>query len=244
MGKATKNGRVLHVIVPWKESARFPGKNNILYGKTAAYIKEFSGSWPEACGAVEMRKVLLVGAEGSVPKDLPPASDMRDGASTVVIGMGAGWSQHDVIREYLRRAGAAKDDFVVLLQVTQPVRRDSLVNIALRALALKPGRDLVTSYVLWEDDRWRTLHGKDVEGAQQHEFSPCMLYDGAVYAWRAGKVAALSDLPKDGVRFVYNYTGPVVDIDYEWQLEGVNTIIEKLGKPIEYNETATDADKR
>lgn len=214
----------LHVIVPWKESSRFPGKNLLLYGSTASHVMENVASWAGAVRAGSVAVVLLVGRNGDAPK-VPSASCLCDGAVSHIVDMEPGWEQLDVVNKYLADVGADPMDIVAVLQCTQPVRRDMLVYDALLTMYSSEGRkDLVTSFVEWEDDRWRTIRGNGLEGRQEREYRPCMYYDGAVSVWRAGNVRHISKFSPDRVAWVYNYTGPVVDIDYAWQLDGLASL--------------------
>lgn len=188
---------MIHVLITSKESRRFPGKNGSLWEYTAAWLAA------ECMSSAEPVRVWFAGA---VP----------EGAKVP-----AGWRVLDVHAADHHELQQAMEDAVlaecgrdgapvfVLAQLTQPLRRRGLladVVYVCRAFGA------AGTYCVGRLDEWRVVScrgwGKPRDGV-------CRLMDGALFAWRPGR---LEDSWRPGVPYtrrgmVANYRGPVVDVD-------------------------------
>lgn len=128
-------------------------------------------------------------------------------------------NDHQKALEYLQKRSDV--DLHVHCQLTQPKRRVGLLRDAIETLLMTKA-DVVSSYVTWSNDySWREI----VKTPKGHMFcydkpknEQKSFYDGAIYV--AKDLTKLWDYNAKW-DFIWNYSGPVVDIDYKAQLEGI-----------------------
>lgn len=183
---------MIHVLITVKPSTRCPGKNAELARYTVPWLAN------ELLHTPEEVRVYTVGVRTELPDDLPQSWQHIECAT--------GTHRGDV--EYAEaQILPAAWDVLLLVQVTQPLRRRKLLaDVA--AMARRCGCAVTACKVRQGD--WRTL---TTRGSWADRKGPYALHhDGALYGWLPGKAALIFE-PAAEHGVVINYDGPVVDID-------------------------------
>ena len=119
-----------------------------------------------------------------------------------------------LISTALDKIQPAKDEPIVLLQLTQPLRSLTLIEDALQVYHQCPNQ-AVMSYV-YGNEAWRVL---DASGNYQSDLRPAgellKIHDGAIYVFNVMTYPALWD--KSQKSSVLNAVPYLVDIDYQAQ---------------------------
>lgn len=132
---------------------------------------------------------------------------------------------HQKALECLQKSSDA--DLHVHCQLTQPKRRRKLLVDSVNTFLMSEP-DVVATYVSWRNDySWREIRkygdkfmfDKNIRSSDRKSF-----YDGALYVAKDLTNIFNTDLRWD---WVYNYTGPVVDVDYREDIENNLGRIEK-----------------
>lgn len=207
----------LYIIVPWKDSVRFPGKNDMLWRYTEEYIRSEIPLMASELGFKKSDIHVHILTRGSCRV---PVFDCKVPFS-VIEAPDTGKCLYDDMSHWRTVTSDAvnPDCAYAMLQVTQPVRRKGMLVDAVNMLS-STDIELVRSYCKCEDDRWRVImsDGKPFDFGwaythHTHGKGPVEMYDGALYAAAGGCIKWLTnEYVRDG--WVYNYTGPVLDIDY------------------------------
>lgn len=194
--------KLLISIPNTKKSERFPGKNKLLAHHTVDWLNE------------EL-------------KNLPPEWEVK------VVELVSPWTEeyispyqkfdvpyeneHYKSLEYLQKH--VEVDLHIHLQVTQPKRRCGLLKDAIETLIMTKA-DVVSSYVSWRNDlSWRELKrngerimfDKELRSDEHKTF-----YDGSIYVAKDLSKIFDTDATWD---WVFNYSGPVCDIDYREEIQ-------------------------
>lgn len=195
---------MIFVLIPSKPSKRFPGKNKILFPWTFYWLARELKTPPQA----ERVVVATVGVRAEFPDVLPV--DWRHFECATGTHRGDIEFACDCLREQF---GRSKDDVFVMLQITQPKRRAGLLWEAIDK-ARKCGS--VISACETEDQAWRRILdcGNDMAVLSgMPNTQPCLIHDGAIYAWTHGSLAQTFDkVAPHGV--VVNYRGAICDVDF------------------------------
>lgn len=208
----------IHIIIPVKQSHRYPGKNRALYGFTLQWL------YQELLDNPELQYTLTIVGD---PKEVPY---LPENANILVTDCK---SQYYDILTAARQYNEA--DIFVHLQLTQPVRQRGLLKKAIQAY-LDTHIPVISATMMY-DESWRVLnkHGnwkgncKDYDKKVAH-------YDGAIYVWQpdnlknvfnkdAQHIVIIQDLPwlidvdyKDDVPVnIFDKVNETSIIDREWQ---------------------------
>lgn len=187
---------MVNLIIPCKNSQRFPHKNAELVHYTIRWLREAVN----LCDKTEDVRLIVVGQEDEIQEvfhDCPlpyevvltPAVNMQDDLTLV--------------------ADTFEAEVNVLLQLTQPVREASLLKRALDQFR-KNGKTIISATRV-RDDRWRAV---DINGVWYPKTDGTILmHDGCIYLWRQGKTHEIFErtCPHDVV--ISSETLPVIDID-------------------------------
>ena len=194
---------MIDVFVTAKESERFPGKNGLLWRFTEAWLAAEAGA---------AREGVRVWFAGDVPDGvrLPRwwrALDLRAADHHAL--------QQEMEREVLRRRSCEMPVFV-LAQLTQPLRRRGLLE---EVAAAARGFGAAATYCAGRLDGWRRV---SADGWGEHADERGLLMDGALFAWRPGRMndSWRARVPWSRRGLVCNYAGPVVDVDERGDLPG------------------------
>lgn len=171
------NKTKVKILIPnSKESVRLPNKNRMLRRYTLQWIdeelKSLSNEYEVQVIELRNSKVAVDTSEDSklnykiTPLLCPDevSEEMRD-----LIG----WAEKRL-----------ESSVIVLLQLTQPMRRKGLLNDAIKAIMLNDGY-LVTSYVKEPyKEAWRVIRADNWAENERGSKEPHLkLYDGAIYVW-------------------------------------------------------------
>lgn len=190
---------MIHVLITVKPSTRLPGKNARLAGYSVGWL-----AW-ELLHEVEPVQVWTVGSREELPGFLPPAWRHIECAT----GSHRGDIEH---AEALIRPAAG--DVLVLVQLTQPLRRRGLLH---DVVARARERGCAVTGCLGRQEDWRTVErGGCWQGKKGQRV---LLHDGALYGWQPGKAGAIfCAAAEHGV--VINYAGQPVDVDEAADMPG------------------------
>lgn len=199
---------MIHVLITVKPSVRFPGKNKRLFPYTAIWLHN------EIANTEEAVRVYTVGERSELPEKLPTGWIHLD----VLTGSHKG----DVVEAERLIHPDRTADTLILLQVTQPLRRCGLLADMVKAAHGGEEKSAVSA-ALCEGSNWRflTCNGK-WDGFKTHS-SRSLRIDGACYAWRPGYAEAIFDanVPHATVQNL----NMICDIDYEADIPlGINAI--------------------
>lgn len=193
--------KLLISIPNTKKSERFPGKNKLLSQYTVDWLNEELKNLPEEW---EVKVLELV---SPWTEEYVTTYDKFDVPYD---------NEHQKSLEYLQKRVEA--DLHIHVQVTQPKRRRGLFKDAVNTY-LTTKADVISSYVTWRDDlSWRELKrngnrvmfNKELRSEEHKTY-----YDGAIYV--AKDLSKIFDTNAQW-DWVYNYTGPVCDIDYREEM--------------------------
>lgn len=193
--------KLLISIPNTKKSERFPGKNKLLSQYTVDWLNEELKNLPEEW---EVKVLELV---SPWTEEYVTTYDKFDVPYD---------NEHQKSLEYLQKRVEA--DLHIHVQVTQPKRRRGLFKDAVNTY-LTTNADVISSYVTWRDDlSWRELKrngnrvmfNKELRSEEHKTY-----YDGAIYV--AKDLSKIFDTNAQW-DWVYNYAGPVCDIDYREEM--------------------------
>lgn len=192
----------MFITVPWKASARFPGKNLLLWPYTARYVAD---SIPTVEGMFTDILWYIVARDDG--EQLPDTSSAEDAAGIPLTVFKAHGSSHMTdMQEWSESIGVADGDVVVMLQVTNPVRRPGLLRDAVDAAARG---SIVRSYTRCDNTAWL-----DLSAPGPRPSAPTIdLLDGAVFAAQGGDMSWVGERDPRPCTYIFNYRGPVCDID-------------------------------
>ncbi len=213
-----------HVIITdCKESQRFPGKNGLLKEHVAEWLME-----EYVPDNMHVWYVLREDENFTQQVDFdnwhvlfcPDAKEMDD---------------HKKLIKWIWQEIAEDDDKGILLQLTQPVRKQGLLMETEELIELD---NVVVSYTEWTNEHWRMVDNGTLEfvGERDEEVSH-KFFDGAVFGWQ-GNPEKIFDIVNQKKTWVENYIGPVCDIDRPWQYSA--DYIRGLGELVKQNEEIYD----
>lgn len=183
---------MIHALITVKPSTRFPGKNARLAGYSVGWL-----AW-EILHEEESVQAWTVGCRAELPGFLPPGWRHIECAT----GSHRGDIEH---AEAVIRPAAG--DVLVLVQLTQPLRRRGLLH---DVVARARERGSAVTGCLGRQEDWRTVQPGGRWQSQKGQ--RVLLHDGALYGWLPGKVEAIFSADA-GHGVVINYTGQPVDVD-------------------------------
>ncbi len=163
---------MIHVLITVKESSRFPGKNRKLAPYTIAWLLS------EMAYSEESVRVYTVGKRSELPLRLP-----------------VGWkhiptacmSHREDVETAERQIQPAAGDVMVLLQVTQPLRRLGLLEQAVRCI--HAGNACCVTAAEMPVANWRVVNNNGSWGVPQKGNQ--LIADGQLYAWQPGRAAEI-----------------------------------------------------
>lgn len=166
---------MIYLLITTHPSRRFPGKNDIL----ARYTLDWAAAAALYCE--EDVQIVHVGPEWPAwlpvkVKHIPTAPDSGSHLADVL-------HAEDVLTP-------ARGDVLVLAQLTNPLRRVSLLNEVVQRVR-HSGRSVITAAVQ-PSTAWRHT---DAAGCWGDKVTACteLRHDGALYAWRPGRAADIFD---------------------------------------------------
>ena len=194
------------ILIPnSKESVRLPNKNRILRRYTLQWldheIKSLGNEYEVE--VIELRNSKVA---------VDTSDDHRLGYKITAL-----FCPDEVSREMRDLIEWSEDrtesSLIILLQLTQPMRRKGLLKDALRAIRDHDGY-LVCSYVRQPfSEAWRVISGNRWNETIRRDKEQYLdLYDGALYGWQGKNQRLLWDYEREK-RLIYNYTGSLVDVD-------------------------------
>ena len=241
----------VEILIPnTKESERLPNKNRVLRKYTLGYLEHELKRVQEHCKCMWRGKNNLHVQVTELRNLQVPVDTSEDGKYSYEIN--AVFCPNEVsndmmplLRWYDTQTNA---DIIILLQLTQPKRRDGLIVDAVNHL-LKRDTELVTSYVtLPFNDAWRICNAACTNWNEpmRHNENVIKLYDGAIYGYvhfsddttqseytnyfkqreENRNCNLLWNFERDKY-MIENYKGDVTDIDYLQDLEKFLTEVEK-----------------
>ncbi len=185
-----------------KKSERFPGKNKLLAHHTIEWLNEELKTLPKEW-EVELIEIASAWTEEAITPYKKFMSPYQD--------------DHQKSLEALQKSSDA--DLHVHLQVTNYERRAQLLVDAINT-CIKADSDVVTSFKTYRDNySWREI----VKTPRGHMFCHNKrnndfkhYYDGSIYV--AKNLSKLWDYDAKW-DFIWNGYGPVVDVDYPYEID-------------------------
>lgn len=185
---------MIHVLITVHPSIRFPGKNKQLAPYTIQWLlSECAYAEEEVC-------VYMVGARAELPLRLPSAwrhipTQTPDHQTAVEIAE--------------RSIAPQEDDLMVLVQLTQPVREQGLLE---RAAAMLREGDYTACRTAARMPKaaWREV-AEQRDAVAKHE--DLLMEDGQLYAWKPGHAAAV---------FAPDASCALLETAHRWGLVDVN----------------------
>lgn len=202
--------RIINIIIPnTKESTRLKNKNRMLRDYTLQWLaKEIP--------TIESQEQIAIVWELR-NKNVPVNTENDKQYSFKIYPLFVPDEYSNDMKPLLKWCEKRiKGDVNVLLQLTQPLRREGLLSDTITTLDNNP-KLLVASYAEVPGERWRIIHDNRwlEEYRNTNESDTIKLYDGSIYAWDTDyKCAACLWNFKQKKSFVKN-TEYLVDIDYQ-----------------------------
>lgn len=204
----------MFVIVPWKASERFPGKNLLLWPYTVEYLDA------ELAHTATMFSGTAVWIAARDDGDALP-DECTVAGIPVRTCMVHGNSHMSDMQEWSESVGVGDRDTVVMLQVTNPVRRPGLLSDAAYAAARG---SIVRSYTKCDNTAWLDLR----EPGPRPDMPVINVLDGAVFAAPGGDMSWVGERDPRPCTYIFNYRGPVCDIDTPDQFD--ETLVRALSQ--------------
>lgn len=182
----------IHVLITVHPSNRFPGKNRMLAPYSFVWLLN-------ECAYIDHNvQVYTVGTRTELPLRLPinwKHIELKN------------YSHSALVLEAEEHIKPNKDDVMVLVQLTQPVRDQGLLEDVVNEIL--SGYTSCTTVTACENLSWRNISdkiGKTDELIQ--------LQNGQLYAWRPGHSDEIFDISKIGTFVPVNTKWGIVDINY------------------------------
>lgn len=198
----------LFITVPWKASKRFPGKNLLLWPYTVRYVAD---SLPAVEGMfTDIVWCIVARDDGDTLPDIGAAAETA--GIPLLVFKAHGSSHMEDMWEWSESVGVSDGDVVIMLQVTNPVRRPGLLRDAAEAAA---DGGVVRTYTRCDNVSWLALDNPD-----SRPDSPSVdVFDGALFAARGGDMSWVGTRDPRPCTYIFNYSGPVCDVDTEDQFD-------------------------
>lgn len=205
--------KIINLLIPnSKESSRCPNKNRLLRKFTLEYLQ---------------RELPLIETEDKIclvwelRNENVPVDDSEDAKYTFKVNpLYIPDKFSEDMKPLLKYAESRiKGDIYVLLQLTQPVRREGLVKDVIDQV-IEDSTRLTTTYAEIPGETWRVITNGNWNEALRHkpDASSIKLYDGACYGWSADVGSKCLWQWHRRKNFVKNGE-KVIDIDYPQELE-------------------------
>lgn len=173
-----KNKIKVRILIPnTKESIRLPNKNRLLRHFTLDWLQEELSEMDK-----DKYEVQVIELRNSKVK-VDTSEDKRYSYKIKALFCPDEVSQD--MRPLLEWAEMRlESSIIILLQLTQPIRRKGLLSAAINQIQANDGY-LVTSYIKKPfQDAWRVCRDNRWDEEMRHSKEPHLkLYDGAIYAW-------------------------------------------------------------
>lgn len=201
------------IICNNKDSKRNPGKNKRLYCFTADWLKREAEAITKKTD-FEIQ-IIETRAQQNMLGDVASFELCKNAKWTLVCAEPCG--VHCIAaKEAMNHL--QDPDVVVLLQLSNPVRRPGLLFDAVNLAAVS--NRVVASCVLDYSDDWRRVrYDKSINPRSNEKVTKI---DGAMYAWNPDAVPVYEVFqPLAPKEWVLNYEGEVADVDWRYQEDSI-----------------------
>lgn len=199
--------RINILICDTKESERFPGKNDLLLDNTINWLLDEVQDFSEDEN-VHIWYISRVGSGFNDSFDFNNCHIVFSPDNSIS-------DNHKELLQWFDESYGKQDDVYVLLQLSQPIRRNGMLREAVDKVE---DDNVVLSYTMWGSNAWRVVDNGTLEHESDRDDDIHRFYDGAIYVWK-GNSAKIFDLKRQKKEWVHNYVGPVCDIDHPWEYE-------------------------